>query len=302
MLRRYEEMKPHPAVFPKLFSMNKYGSKIWALLLLSMPIVGCQSLFYYPDQIDYGLSKESTGGREVWIENKNSHQKIHAYYFSASAGQAGATNQKSNSIVVYFHGNAQNLTSHYRNRFFLTQAGFDFFIFDYPGYGWSEGTATTKGTVDSSLEVLNWLKENFPEKSLIVYGHSIGGIIALRSLEEWPHRGRVESIILDSTFPSYIKMAQTLLSRSWLTWTMQPLAYLVISDAWAPHFLVTNIPTLVIHGRDDTLLTPSGGERTAELIPGSVLMMVADMGHDLPRPLWPLFVDAISAHVRRTQK
>ncbi|CAB4592678.1 unannotated protein [freshwater metagenome] len=62
------------------------------------------------------------------------------------------------------------------------------------------------------------------------------------------------------------------------------------------------VPTLVIHGRDDQLLTPSGGERTAELIPGSVLMYVADMGHDVPLPLWPLFVDAISSHVRRASK
>ena len=58
------------------------------------------------------------------------------------------------------------------------------------------------------------------------------------------------------------------------------------------------IPTLVIHGRDDTLLTPSGGERTAELIPGSVFMFVTDMGHDLPMPLWQLFVDAITTHAR----
>ena len=60
-------------------------------------------------------------------------------------------------------------------------------------------------------------------------------------------------------------------------------------------------PTLVIHGTDDTLLTPSGGDRVAELIPGSVLLKVKDMGHDLPQPLWPLFVDAISSHVRRAE-
>jgi pimeloyl-ACP methyl ester carboxylesterase len=60
-----------------------------------------------------------------------------------------------------------------------------------------------------------------------------------------------------------------------------------------------NTPTLVIHGRDDQLLTPSGGERTAELIPGSVFMFVTDMGHDVPLPLWPVFVDAISSHARR---
>ena len=58
-------------------------------------------------------------------------------------------------------------------------------------------------------------------------------------------------------------------------------------------------PTLVIHGRDDTLIAPSGGERTAELITGSVLMMVSDMGHDLPASLWPLYADAIASHARR---
>ena len=56
------------------------------------------------------------------------------------------------------------------------------------------------------------------------------------------------------------------------------------------------VPTLVIHGTDDQLITPSGGERTAELIPNSTLLMVDDMGHDLPQPLWPLFIDAISKH------
>jgi pimeloyl-ACP methyl ester carboxylesterase len=55
-------------------------------------------------------------------------------------------------------------------------------------------------------------------------------------------------------------------------------------------------PTLVIHGRDDRLVAPSGGQRTAELIPGASLLLVADMGHDLPQPLWPLIVDVITRH------
>ena len=56
------------------------------------------------------------------------------------------------------------------------------------------------------------------------------------------------------------------------------------------------VPTLVIHGIEDQLITPSGGERTAELIPNSTLLMVEDMGHDMPKPLWPLYMDAISKH------
>jgi len=54
-----------------------------------------------------------------------------------------------------------------------------------------------------------------------------------------------------------------------------------------------NVPTLVVHGKDDTLIAPSGAERTAELIRGARLLMVDDMGHDLPRPLWPDFVAAV---------
>ncbi len=58
------------------------------------------------------------------------------------------------------------------------------------------------------------------------------------------------------------------------------------------------VPTLVLHGRDDTLIAPDGGERTAELIPGAHLLMLADMGHDLPEPLWPLIVAAATEHAR----
>lgn len=62
------------------------------------------------------------------------------------------------------------------------------------------------------------------------------------------------------------------------------------------------VPTLVIHGRDDTLITPSGGARTAELIDGAHLLLLADMGHDLPEPLWPVMVDAIVSHVHRADE
>lgn len=59
-----------------------------------------------------------------------------------------------------------------------------------------------------------------------------------------------------------------------------------------------DVATLVIHGRDDTLITPPGGETTAELIPGSKLLFLSDMGHDLPVPLWPVFAEAIGGHIR----
>ncbi len=59
-----------------------------------------------------------------------------------------------------------------------------------------------------------------------------------------------------------------------------------------------DVPALVIHGRDDTLITPSGGFATADAIPGAHLLYLADMGHDIPEPLWPVVVDAVATLTR----
>jgi pimeloyl-ACP methyl ester carboxylesterase len=55
-------------------------------------------------------------------------------------------------------------------------------------------------------------------------------------------------------------------------------------------------PTLVIHGTRDRLVASSGGRATARAIPGARLLRVEGMGHDLPRALWPLLIDAIARH------
>ena len=58
---------------------------------------------------------------------------------------------------------------------------------------------------------------------------------------------------------------------------------------------VLKTPTLVLHGNDDTLISPFAGKRTAEIIPGAKLVLVDDMGHDIPQPLWPHIVDTVSS-------
>ena len=63
-----------------------------------------------------------------------------------------------------------------------------------------------------------------------------------------------------------------------------------------------DVPTLVVHGEEDPLVTPSGGEATAKAIPGAELMMVAGMGHDLPEPLWPQITEAIIANAGKANE
>jgi pimeloyl-ACP methyl ester carboxylesterase len=74
------------------------------------------------------------------------------------------------------------------------------------------------------------------------------------------------------------------------------LAAMVASGSRAEQLRHVRVPTLVMHGLDDTLIAPSGGERTAELIPRARLLLIEDMGHDRPEPLWPEICGAILEH------
>jgi pimeloyl-ACP methyl ester carboxylesterase len=58
-------------------------------------------------------------------------------------------------------------------------------------------------------------------------------------------------------------------------------------------------PSLVIHGRLDSLITLPGGEATAAAIPDAELLVLDEMGHDLPEPLWPAMLDAIAMNAKR---
>ena len=59
------------------------------------------------------------------------------------------------------------------------------------------------------------------------------------------------------------------------------------------------VPTLVVHGTSDLMVHVSGGRATAAAVPGSELLLVDGMGHDLPEQLWGTVIDAIERTTRR---
>jgi pimeloyl-ACP methyl ester carboxylesterase len=60
-----------------------------------------------------------------------------------------------------------------------------------------------------------------------------------------------------------------------------------------------DVPTVVIHGTKDRLVSPTGGRAVARAIPGAKLVEIEGMGHDLPRGAWPRVIDAIAANAAR---
>jgi pimeloyl-ACP methyl ester carboxylesterase len=62
-----------------------------------------------------------------------------------------------------------------------------------------------------------------------------------------------------------------------------------------------DVPTVVIHGTADPLVTPSGGEATAKAIPGAELLMIEGMGHELPPGAWTTVVEAVVSNAEKAR-
>jgi pimeloyl-ACP methyl ester carboxylesterase len=74
----------------------------------------------------------------------------------------------------------------------------------------------------------------------------------------------------------------------------------VSSPDRAAGLALLDVPTVVIHGSVDPLIDPSGGRRTAELIPNATFVEIEAMGHDLPSRVWPELVRLVAAVTSRT--
>jgi pimeloyl-ACP methyl ester carboxylesterase len=78
------------------------------------------------------------------------------------------------------------------------------------------------------------------------------------------------------------------------------LAAVVASGSRSEALRGLDVPALVVHGDRDPLVTPSGGERTAEVLAGSELLVLEGMGHDLPTYFWAPVIERITALAART--
>ncbi|WP_048556378.1 alpha/beta fold hydrolase [Nostocoides japonicum] len=78
------------------------------------------------------------------------------------------------------------------------------------------------------------------------------------------------------------------------TGVLRQLAAIVGSPDRTEGLRGVTVPTLVIHGKDDPLVEVDGGHATADAVPGSRLLVIPGMGHDLPEAVWPQVVTAIA--------
>lgn len=246
-------------------SRKKWIARSFSVLLLPF-LFSCNHYFYYPDRnLYFPYQKTGYAAREVHFSAQDGN-KLYGWFFPSQSQPVQGT-------VIQFHGNAENLSSHYLSLVWLTQVGYQLFTFDYRGYGRSEGEADPDGVFLDSLAALAKAREfhaklpNSENATLILYGQSLGGAIGMRAIAELPKNTSPQLIVLDSTFASYSDIAHKKLKEHWLTWLFSPLAWLLVSDKYASteSLRANKIPLMVIHDKEDPAVPFSCGQEIFNL-------------------------------------
>lgn len=155
-------------------------------------------------------------------------------------------------VVLYAHGNAGNLSDRAEHvRDWQRGAGVDMFLFDYRGYGRSEGEPGERELYLDSRAAYHWLvhERGVEPTRIILLGSSLGGAVALELGLHAEHR----CLILEATFTSLVDVAQRL--YPWIPVRMVLRTRFPSADRIGRY----RQPVLIIHGTRDSLIPVEQG-------------------------------------------
>ena len=158
---------------------------------------------------------------------------------------------------IWFHGNAGNISHRLENLTLLHRhLSVNIFLFDYRGYGRSEGRASERGTyrdAQGALDHIRSLGEVNPQR-IVYFGRSLGAAVAVRLATQH----RPSGLILESTFASVKDMAKR-------TFPRLPL-YLLVRSKFDSLSRIREIscPLLILHGSEDDIVPISQGRKLYE--------------------------------------
>jgi len=163
--------------------------------------------------------------------------KIAAWYVPA---------KKAEYTVLFCHGNAGNLTHRLDSINLFYDMGVNCLIFDYRGYGDSQGKPTEAGTYMDAAAAWQWLTERkrIPPQQIIIYGHSLGGSIAAHLAA----RVKPRALVLESAFTSYEQIGKKFYPY------MPVHLFAKFNYNTREHVKNVRCPVLIIHSRNDEIV------------------------------------------------
>jgi fermentation-respiration switch protein FrsA (DUF1100 family) len=111
-------------------------------------------------------------GNLITLESGASKLKIYGYFVKSPNASANAP------TIFYHHGNASNIEAYWDRMEIFYKAGYNTFIYDYRGYGMSEGSSSQQGLEEDAEAALAYLlsRSDVNARNIVLYGYSLGGI------------------------------------------------------------------------------------------------------------------------------
>ena len=231
-----------------------------ALAAAAAITAGCATLdakqrewIFQPSDRSWGGAQSTEDMQDMWIEFQSATtgraERLHSLWMPQP--RAGAP------VLLYLHGARWNVAGSSGRIRRMHELGFSVLAIDYRGFGKSSAGLPSEATAaEDARAAWQWLAEQHPDAPRYIFGHSLGGAIAIelaRSVDD--ERGT----LVEGTFTSIADVVST------FRWGWLPVSPL-ITQRFESVRKVADIgsPLLVVHGSKDTLIQPELGRKLFE--------------------------------------
>ncbi len=189
----------------------------------------------------------------------------------------------SRGVVLYFKGNSRSLKGWGKFAKDFVSKGYDFFLFDYRGFGKSKGRRSETILYNDAQSIYKWVAQRYPEDKIVIYGRSLGSGIAAR-IASW---NNPKMLILDAPYYSFLYQIRRY-------GFMLPLKYLLRYQMRTDRFLKkTTCPVFILHGDRDHLISYRQGKMLHELIPHTSRLFTIPGAHHNNLPEFPEYHETL---------
>ena len=206
-----------------------------------------RNLLYHPNENNYSGDKISVDIKKVKILTSDNIELLGWYH---------EKNLKDYKTLIFFHGNAGSLENRIHKLNHFKEMKINFLIIAWRGFSGNDGKPTEQGLYLDGSSAIDWLKKKgIDEKSLILYGESLGTGVATHLAQKKSYAG----VILETPFTSMIDAAKTF-------YPYIPVN-LLLKDKFENYKKIKNInsPILVMHGEADQIVPFSMGKKIYEI-------------------------------------
>src|ERR1041385_1908764 len=256
----------------------RFGRREFLIGVAVALILGCVAFFFglrwleslmtfHPERMTVQERRSPPEGAQIVWFNSADGTRLNGWFFESQSGPAAAT-------IIFFHGNGGNITNVGWMGQRFAKHGFNVLLFDYRGYGASEGVAANEADLyaDGDAAVAFVTSKGIRTEQIILYGQSLGTTV----VADVASREKFGAVVLESGFSSASSLA-----NSALPWLPRWLHFLGKNRFESARKLANvRSPILIAHGEPDrTIPTSEGRLLFAAANEPKKLLIVPGAGH-----------------------